>query len=149
MAAGSRQQSRFIALMSDYKRTQELTAAANDASGASMEQYNKTLESLETKLNKLKNAWNEFLMSVSNSEIVKGFVDLLTGLLSGFNKVTAAISGGNGLLKSITTVTLAVGGLKLGKQLFSGIFGNPLTQTKGWLGSVMMTMRSQSPILAK
>jgi TP901 family phage tail tape measure protein len=35
IAAGSRQQSRFIAMMSDYARTQELVAAANDSAGAS------------------------------------------------------------------------------------------------------------------
>jgi TP901 family phage tail tape measure protein len=34
-AAGSRQQSRFIAMMSDYARTQELVTAANDSAGAS------------------------------------------------------------------------------------------------------------------
>jgi hypothetical protein len=34
-AAGSRQQSRFIAMMSDYGRTMELAAAANDSAGAS------------------------------------------------------------------------------------------------------------------
>jgi hypothetical protein len=35
MAAGSRQQSRFIAMMSDYDRTMELVGAANNSAGAS------------------------------------------------------------------------------------------------------------------
>jgi TP901 family phage tail tape measure protein len=35
IAAGSRQQSRFIAMMSDYSRTQELVTAANNSAGAS------------------------------------------------------------------------------------------------------------------
>ena len=35
MAAGSRQQSRFIAMMSDYDRTMELVNAANNSAGAS------------------------------------------------------------------------------------------------------------------
>jgi hypothetical protein len=35
IAAGSRQQSRFIAMMQDYGRTQELVAAANNSAGAS------------------------------------------------------------------------------------------------------------------
>jgi len=67
--------------MSDYKRTVELTTAANDASGASQSQYEKTLESLETKLNKLKNAWNEFLMGIANDEFIKGVVDILTFII--------------------------------------------------------------------
>jgi hypothetical protein len=50
MAAGSRQQSRFIAMMSDYGRTTELVSAANNSAGASQKQFNKTLESLDAKL---------------------------------------------------------------------------------------------------
>ena len=56
MAAGSRQQSRFIAMMSNYDRTMELVNAANNSAGASQRQFEKTTESLESKLNKLKNA---------------------------------------------------------------------------------------------
>ena len=36
-AAGSRQQSRFLAMMSDYSRTMELVGAANNSAGASQE----------------------------------------------------------------------------------------------------------------
>ena len=36
-AAGSRQQSRFLAMMSDYSRTMELVSAANNSAGASQE----------------------------------------------------------------------------------------------------------------
>jgi hypothetical protein len=101
--------------------------AANNATGASNEQYEKTLESLETKLNKLKNAWNEFLMSIANSDIIKGAVDLLTNIVGGLNKITTAISGGNGLIKSISAIAITIGGLKLGRNIFNTLFGNPLT----------------------
>jgi hypothetical protein len=57
-AAGSRQQSRFMAMMSNYGRTMELVSKANDSAGASQEQYEKTLESLDSKLAQLKNAWD-------------------------------------------------------------------------------------------
>ena len=39
IAAGSRQQSRFIAMMSDYERTMELVDAANNSAGASQLQF--------------------------------------------------------------------------------------------------------------
>ena len=61
-AAGSRQQSRFLAMMGNYDRTMELVNAANNSAGASQEQFNKTLESLDAKLQRLKNAWAEFTM---------------------------------------------------------------------------------------
>jgi TP901 family phage tail tape measure protein len=46
MGAGSRQQSRFISLLQDFGRTQELIAAANDSEGAAQKQFEKTLDSL-------------------------------------------------------------------------------------------------------
>jgi TP901 family phage tail tape measure protein len=49
-AAGSRQQSRFLAMMSNYDRTMELVTAANNSAGASQKQFDKTTESLEAKL---------------------------------------------------------------------------------------------------
>jgi hypothetical protein len=58
IAAGSRQQSRFIAMMSNYSRTMELVNAANSSAGASQKQFEKTTESLESKLNQLRNAWD-------------------------------------------------------------------------------------------
>jgi TP901 family phage tail tape measure protein len=46
MGAGSRQQSRFISLLQDFGRTQELIAAANDSECAAQKQFEKTLDSL-------------------------------------------------------------------------------------------------------
>ena len=144
MAAGSRQQSRFIALMSDYKRTVELTTAANDASGASLEQYNKTLESIETKTNRLKNAWNEFLMGIANDQAIRSVLDALTGILQLINSITSAISGGGGLLKAVINIGLVVGGLKLGKNILMSILGDPSRQVTGWFGKISVAMKAQN-----
>jgi TP901 family phage tail tape measure protein len=107
IAAGSRQQSRFIAMMSDYGRTQELVTAANDSAGASQKQYEKTLESLETKLAKLKNAWDEFSMGILESDLVKFGVEALTKFLEIINKATSAFDGlGGTITKVLTTIAL-------------------------------------------
>ena len=116
MAAGSRQQSRFIAMMQDYVRTQELVGAAETANGASQEQYQKTLESLETKLNRLKNAWDEFVMSIANSKFIKGAVDLLTGFITAINKLTSSLPGA---LNGVAKLGLAFGAFKVGKTVFN------------------------------
>ena len=121
MAAGSRQQSRFIAMMSNYDRTMELVNAANNSAGASQRQFEKTTESLESKLNKLKNAWDAFTMGLTNSEIIKYCVDLLTNFLTTVNKLIDGISGGNGLIKSILSLGITFGGLKIGKNLITGL----------------------------
>ena len=121
MAAGSRQQSRFIALMSNYKRTTELVGAANDAAGASQKQYEKTLDSLESKLNRLENAWNSFIMGIADNEVIKGAIDLLTSLITAINKMTDSLPGAlNGLGK----LGIVVAGLKLGKPVAEKALSN-------------------------
>lgn len=134
MAAGSRQQSRFIAMMSNYDRTMELVTAANNSAGASQEQFDKTLESMEAKLQKLKNAWDEFTMGLANNEILKFGVDLLTGFLETVNKLTDALSGGNGLVKSVISLVTVIGALKGGNALLSGLFGKGNEQGTGLFG---------------
>ena len=120
IAAGSRQQSRFIAMMSDYGRTQELVTAANNSAGASQQQFEKTLESLESKLEKLKNAWHEFTMGIMNSDFLKLGVDILTKFLEMLNKIT---SGFGGMLGSITKISTVIGIFKLGKSIFDKFKG--------------------------
>lgn len=134
-AAGSRQQSRFIALMSNYKRTQELVGEAYNANGAAAKQFEKTQDSLESKVARLKNAWNEFLMGLTNNDIVKGAIDLLTKLLNTVNSLTDAF-GDN--LGSVAKWLLVIAGFKGLKGLFSsgGIIEKVLTlSTKGTIFS--------------
>ena len=115
-AAGSRQQSRFIALMQDYARTQELVGAAYNAEGASARQFEKTQDSLQSKLARLKNAWNEFLMGITNSSVIKGVVDVLTTLLNIINKITGAFGPAtSGFLK----FGVAAATIFAGKKAFS------------------------------
>lgn len=95
-AAGSRQQSRFIALMQDYSRTQELVGAAYSSTGASQKQFEKTQDSMESKLARLKNAWDEFAMGLANNAVLKGAVDVLTNILQLINKITNAFGDGLG-----------------------------------------------------
>ena len=123
IAAGSRQQSRFIAMMANYERTAELVAMANNSAGASQQQFEKTLESMQSKLDRLKNAWNEYTMGLANNVIIKGVIDLLTKFLNMINKLSSAASGKKGVFKSLIDIGLLMGGLKLAKAAFNGFFG--------------------------
>ena len=122
-AAGSRQQSRFLAMMSNYDRTMELVDAAYNSTGASQEQFNKTLDSMESKLAQLKNAWGQFTMGLANNEILKFGVELLTSILTTVNKLIEALSGGNGLTKSFLSLAAAIISLRTGKGILHKIFG--------------------------
>lgn len=101
IAAGSRQQSRFIAMMDNYQRTLELVDLAQNSAGASDEQFAKTLDSLESKLNKLSNAWVEFTTGITDSDFIKAAVDALTGLLKIINKITSGPGGGLGKILTL------------------------------------------------
>ena len=101
IAAGSRQQSRFIAMMSDYSRTQELVTAANNSAGASNEQFGKTMESLDAKLNKLANAWKSFTMGIIESDFVKALVTGLTKLITTLDKATKGFGKFSGVISKL------------------------------------------------
>ena len=122
-AAGSRQQSRFIAMMNNYSRTAELMEYANNSAGASQEQFNKTLDSFEAKANKLRNAWDRFLMGITDNQIIKGGLDILTNLVEGINNLIETVSGGFGPLKSFLSLFTAFTGLKLGGGLVNRLIG--------------------------
>ena len=96
MAAGSRQQSRFIAMMSDYDRTMQLVNAANTSAGASQKQFEKTLDSLQSKLAQLKNSWDTFLMGIADNKIIKLVIDALTDLLNVVNSIFSTINNNIG-----------------------------------------------------
>lgn len=118
-AAGSRQQSRFLAMISNYSRTQELVEAAYNSTGASQKQFEKTLDSLEAKLNKLTNAWDTFTMGLTNNVVIKAVVDTLTTILTVINKITGAFGNGAGaVLKFMTAMSLIkAGGVAFGSGM--------------------------------
>lgn len=121
-AAGSRQQSRFIAMMSDYDRTLELTGAAYNSAGSAQQQFEKTLDSFEAKTNRLANAWDEFTMGIVNNDVIKGTIDLFTGLLNTANKVSDAMGGG--LVSSIAKVGIGLVALKSGGNVVDRLLEN-------------------------
>ena len=136
MAAGSRQQSRFIAMMDNYAKTTEFVNSAYNSAGSGQRQFEKTLDSLAAKLTKLKNAWDEFAMGLTNNVIIKGAIDTLTVLLTAVNKLIDGLSGGQGLIKSVMTLGAVWGGIKLGgnlvdKALASNWVQNKIKLTKG------------------
>lgn len=114
--AGARQQSRFIAMMQNNARTQELLGYAYDSEGASQKQFEKTLDSLEAKINKFKNAWNEFTMGIADSGMIKHAVDMVTSLITVVNKLAKMTGPLEGFVKAF----IAIGTFKAGGNLLIG-----------------------------
>ena len=117
--------------MSNYQRTMELTGYATNSAGASQKQFEKTMESLESKLNRLHNAWEQFTTGITNAGIIKGAVDLLTNLLTTVNKITDALDPLNtGWAKTLTAILA----FKAGSKLVNSAFKNIGTQIAAGLG---------------
>lgn len=114
IAAGSRQQSRFIAMMENYDRTMELVDTAYDSAGKSSEQFAKYQDTVEYKMNQLQNTWEQFRTQFFNSDFFKTVLDGFNALLGKINE----LSGGDLLALGAAIVIL---GKTVGISLISGI----------------------------
>ena len=156
-AAGSRQQSRFLAMMNDYAGLQEVLGYAMNSEGASQEQFNKTLDSLQSKLNNLSNAWTEFTTGIMNSDFIKGGVDILTDILNVINDITGALgSGGSTISKTLLTFGALRYGTGMAGSLLRGlgVQNNLPTIADQWntgfigrmIGAVQMSKQGFTPM---
>lgn len=107
-AAGSRQQSRFIAMISDYKETLRLTEVAQNSAGTGALQLATTMEGLETSVNNLKSAWQELYSNFMNSELFQTVLGWSTDILLGASEMSSALGALVALLIALKAVTLAV-----------------------------------------
>ena len=109
MAAGSRQQSRFIALLNNNERLVELTGYAANSAGKSQEQFNKTLDSFQSKLAKLHNEMDQFYTNLMNNNIIKLGMDIATGLLHILNEIITPLSNSENLVANFAGALIELG----------------------------------------
>ena len=88
--AGNRQQSRFLALVSDYDRLSELYEEAANSEDAALAQTLKTMDSLETKIQNVKNAFQGFYGNLGLESLFKGALDVITKVLNRLNSMPKA-----------------------------------------------------------
>ena len=67
--------------MDNYDRTMELVNVAYDSNGKAAEQFGKYSDTLEYKLNKLTNTWEQMRLKFLSSNFLKDVVDMLNNLL--------------------------------------------------------------------
>lgn len=102
-AAGSRQQSRFIAMMENYDRTLELVDIAQNAAGISARQLQKSQESIQSSMNRLKSSWQEFYSTLISAGAIKGVIELGNSLVTLLNRLND-LSPGLGLVAGAMVV---------------------------------------------
>lgn len=123
MIAGTRQQSRFYALMNDYDRTLELVNASLDSDGKATSQFALYTQSLEAATNRLNNEWQKFYNAlVQSGSIIVKVTNLGTGLLKIVNLLSKSSLGSSpltpawGMIKGVSTARNFISQYKLGQD---------------------------------
>lgn len=110
--AGTRQQSRLIAMMSDYERVIELQEIAAQSSGATLAQMAVYGEGLEAALNRLSTQWEKIISTLSSSDVIVGLVDFASFML---DKVNAILESSAGIYALGVVIGVAVSSMLLSK----------------------------------
>lgn len=85
--AGNLQSNRFLALVSNIDEYKKALEVANDSEGTGTLQFNKTLDNIETRLTKLKTAWQLFYTDSGIEKAIKWVITALTDILTKLNKL--------------------------------------------------------------
>lgn len=82
--AGTRQQSRLIAMMTDYERVVELQQISERSSGATLSQMSTYLEGMNAALNKVNVSYEKLITALTNSDVIIGVVNAVGEVLNTF-----------------------------------------------------------------
>lgn len=85
--AGNLQSNRFLALVSNIDEYKKALEVANDSEGTGTLQFDKTLDNIETRLTKLKTAWQLFYTDSGIEKAIKWVITALTDILTKLNKL--------------------------------------------------------------
>ena len=96
--------------MENYERTTELIEVAQNSAGRSSEQFAKYADTVENKVNKLKNTWEQFRINLVDEKTYKKALDLLNNFIGRFTKIDLIDIG-----------AIAIWGLTVGKTLIQNI----------------------------
>ena len=98
--AGTNHMNDFMVLMQQWDNVEKYIGVANNASGESIEKYNAYTESLQGKLEGLKNSFQDFSNTAVGSDMFKGaiegatgFVNAITGIVDHIGLLNTAMIG--------------------------------------------------------
>lgn len=111
--AGTRQQSRLIAMMTDYERVIELQQISERSAGATLAQMETYLEGMDAALNKVSVAWEKIVTSLTDNEVIINLVNMFAALLNGVGEFLSTTSGTLITIGAIATIGLSILGNKM------------------------------------
>ncbi|WP_420920962.1 phage tail tape measure protein [Bacillus licheniformis] len=110
--AGIYQLSRFNALMSQYKMSQEAATTAAQSAGSAWKEQEKYSDSLQARINRLSNAWTELSLASGEAFISDGIIALTETLKD-------IVQAGAGVIKTIGFLPTVFGLASTATLLFS------------------------------
>lgn len=90
--AGTRQQSRLIAMMTDYERVVELQEISERSAGATLAQMETYLEGMDAALNKVNVAWESIVTNLVNNEFIISLVNGFSSVLNIIGRIFSTTS---------------------------------------------------------
>ena len=92
VAAGSRQQSRFLSMMNNFDRTLELITESQNSAGAAARQYATYQDSIAAAQARLTASWEKFYSKIVDNDAIKFAINGLSSLVEALSKVPPAIT---------------------------------------------------------
>lgn len=135
LMAGNRQQSRFLALVSNVDEYKKALQTAMDSEGTGELQTLKTLDSIDAKIEKMKVTIQEFYTSSGLEDLYKNVLDIITNIVSAANSLQKsfgnfpllAVALGTQLIATVKSViSLIIAQIQLGLNSIKGTTNNIL-----------------------
>lgn len=147
--AGTRQQENFRALMNNWKEVDKLVNVAANSTGSASKRMETYLDSIEAKTNNLKAAWENFVMSLNQSESYKSLLEMLTNLLDklqyvdwkSVTKVLTLFITMFGIIKAAKGISALVKDFK-GLSSLAGIFSSKMLLVVGVIAAIAIAINS-------
>lgn len=117
--AGVRQQENFRALMNNWTEVQRLTGVAANSTGSASQKMGTYLDSVEAKTNQLKATWEEFIMSLNQSDSYKAFLDLCIFIIEHLSEIIVLVTAFIAVWK-LDTINTKISGLSKLLKSFKG-----------------------------
>lgn len=155
--AGTRQQTRLISIFQDWGKTMRYVQDSADSSGSTIAQMSKYTETIQYSLEKLNNAWEELIRSISNSTFIKTLIDIVTAVVKLFSawngalaKIVLGIGGLVGAIAIVNNLQKVFGLLAMSLVKIAGIVKGSGSITVGFklIDTILTSLSKKVPALA-
>lgn len=141
--AGTRQQSRLIAMMNDFDRTLQLVQTSQESAGATNEQHAEYMKGMEAAMTNLQNAWQKFITTITESEVIVGVVRTIG---DGLNWVSDVLNKFGPIVKNTVIGVAALVAVLKAYKIIQGLV-NTEAIVSVTIGKIFNKVKSKQAIL--